>query len=106
MNNQTFCYWLQGYFEITKKATLSKEKILLINGALKNIDVPLGEFTGWLSEVISFFAIQQYRQALLTYFLPEISNRLNLVFYHVIDNNYDTDISLEASKKIHDGITA
>lgn len=106
MTNQEFCYWLQGYFEITRKATLTKEKVLVIDGALRNIDAPLGEFTQWLSDVLSFFATQQYKQELLTYFLPEISDRLNLIFYHVIDNSYDTDISLEESKKIHDGRVA
>lgn len=103
MTNQQFCYWLQGYFEITQNAVLTKEKILLINGSLKKIDEPLGHFTQWFSEVIHFFSMQEYREELLNYFLPEIRHRLNLIFYHVIDNSYETTITLEESKKIHDG---
>ncbi|EKD71683.1 MAG: hypothetical protein ACD_46C00125G0007 [uncultured bacterium] len=104
MTNQDFCYWLQGYFEISRNILLTKEKIQMIDGSLKNINEPYGQFTQWLSDLISFFVTQEYKQEILSYFLPEIRDRLNMIFYHVIDNSYDTDISAEESKKIHDGV--
>jgi hypothetical protein len=103
MTNQQFCYWLQGYLEIDRQPILTKEKVLLIDQVLKKVIKPLSDFTQWLSELFLYFETQQYNQALLTYFLPEISTQLSLIFYHVIDNTYDTDISHENRKKIHDG---
>ena len=104
MTNQEFCYWLQGYFEISKKIVLTKEKILKIKEKLDIINEPLGEFTTWLLDVLLFLAEEDYRQGLVDYFLHIIRNQLNLIFYHVIDNSYETDISLETSINIHDGI--
>lgn len=103
MTNQQFCYWLQGYFEISHSSDLTPEKILIINDVLLKIDEPLGFFTQWLANVFKYFATQAYNQELLNYFLPEISRRLNGIFYHVIDNSYDTLISQEESQQIHDG---
>jgi hypothetical protein len=104
MTNQDFCYWLQGYFEITITPAINKNKILIIRDSLNRINQPLGEFTQWLSDVISFFEEQHYRKELLDYFLPEIIDRLHAVFYHVIDNSYDTPLSAEEAKRIHDGV--
>ncbi|MHB1947927.1 MAG: hypothetical protein ACYCQI_07430 [Gammaproteobacteria bacterium] len=104
LTNQEFCYWLQGYFEITHEPHLTKEKILVIDGLLNSINEPFGYFTQWLAEVISFFKEQNYKQRLLDYFQPEIQHRLNLIFVHVIDNSYETNLTREECKKIHDGI--
>lgn len=87
MTNQEFCYWLQGYFEISKITMLTKEKIALINGSLKKINEPLGEFTQWLAKVHAFFSDQHYKQEFLDLFLQEIQSELNDLFLHVIDNN-------------------
>lgn len=104
MTNQEFCYWLQGYFEISQQITLTKKKVALISSKLRIIDEPLGLYTGWLFEVLSFFEAQQYHQPLMDYFLTEIKKRLNLIFLHVIDESYDhTLVSLEESRKIHYG---
>jgi len=88
MTNQEFCYWLQGYFEISKIAALTKEKIVLINGSLNKVNEPLGEFTQWLTKVNAFFSDQQYKQEFLDLFLQEIQSELNGLFLHVIDNNH------------------
>lgn len=103
MTNQLFCYWLQGYFEICKNGDLTKEKILIIKSSLMNINEPLGYFTQWLTDVINFFASQEYRQELLSFFLPEIISRLNSIFHHVIDNSYNTVLDKENYQRIHDG---
>lgn len=104
LTNQKFCYWLQGYFEISKKeCTLTKEKIALINGSLTRITEPLGPYTQWLSDVLQFLIQHEYSKDFVSFFLPEIKDRLNSIFMHVIDVSYDTELSLEESKKIHDG---
>ncbi len=103
MTNQDFCYWLQGYFEISREPNLTKDKILIIQAALKSITEPFGYFTQWLSKVISFLATVNYKQELLIYFLPDIISELNAIFIHVIDTSYDMSISLEEAKRIHDG---
>lgn len=105
MTNQQFCYWLQGYFEIALNANLTKAKIILISESLKNINEPLGKFTKWLDDVVLFLFSQDCKQTLMDTFLPEIRDRLNLIFYHVIDNTYDTTMSREEIRKIHDGYT-
>ena len=105
MTNRFFCYWLQGYFEISREADLTKEKVIVINNTLSNISEPLGEFTQWLSDVLTYLSSLEYRQSLLDFFLPEITDRLNLVFHHVIDHSYDRNISLEESIRIHNGET-
>lgn len=104
MTNQEFCYWLQGYFEISQKPELTKGKILIINQEIANITQPLGAFTQWLSDVCAYFERQQYKNEILNYFLSEIIIRLNSIFQHVIDNSYDRKISLEDALDIHDGL--
>lgn len=104
MTNQDFCYWLQGYFEITQEPELTKDKILIIQAALISITEPLGDFTQWLSNVLSFLASLNYKQELLDYFLPDIISELNAIFIHVIDTSYNMNISLEEAKRIHDGL--
>lgn len=103
MTNQLFCYWLQGYLEICQRPDLTREKVILIENSLHQINEPLGSFTGWLKRVIQHFASQNYQPALLTYFLPEIQHRLNLIFEHAIDNSYETELSSEILQQIHDG---
>lgn len=106
MTNQDFCYWLQGYFEISREPNLTKDKVLTIHAALGSITEPLGYFTQWLSGVISYVATLHYKQELLDYFLPDIISELNAIFIHVIDTSYDMNISLEEAKRIHDGLSA
>lgn len=103
MTNQQFCYWLQGYLEICQVPDLTREKVIIIESFLNKIHEPLGHFTQWLLRVVRFFASEDYRQGLMTYFLPVIEQRLNSIFHHVIDNNYDTGLDKEAMQRIHDG---
>lgn len=84
MTNKEFCYWLQGYFEITKKHSFTEERVRVIHYRLNNIIEPFGEFTQWLSEVLLFFSEQQYDQHFLDYLLPKVANRLNDLFDHLV----------------------
>lgn len=104
MTNQVFCYWLQGYFEISQQVNLTKEKIYLINQQLSKISEPLGDFTQWLKDLFLYLEAQNYKKSLLDYFLPDIRDQLNLIFFHVIDNSYNAEISQIELKKIHDGL--
>lgn len=105
MTNQLFCYWLQGYFEISHDVILTKEKIQLIKQTLESITEPLGQFTQWLSDLIVYLEKNIENTALISYFLSEMKDQLNLVFYHVVDNSYDTTLTHEESKNIHDGLS-
>lgn len=104
MNNRDFCYWLQGYFEITPHPSLTADKLMLIASQLKLIDEPLGQFTGWLQQLVVYLLDQQNNQALLDYFLTVIKDELNLIFYHVIDPIYDDTIGRAEAIKIHFGL--
>lgn len=104
MTNQRFCYWLQGYFEISQQVNLTKEKIDLISQKMSEISEPLGDFTQWLKDLFDYLEAQNFKAALLDYFLPDIRDQLNLIFYHVIDNSYQAEMSHADLKKIHDGL--
>lgn len=103
MTNFQFCYWLQGYFEISKTKTLDKNKILLIAKWQQKISEPFGIFTEWLQEVLQFLKKQNYRKEWLDLYLPAIENNLNSIFFHEIDNSYTTTLSHEELLRIHNG---
>lgn len=106
MTNQEFCYWLQGYFEISKNIAFTKEKIMIVMSELKKVHEPLDSFTQWLMDLILFFASMDYKQKILDYFQSDIQLRLNSIFYHVIDVSYEnSSIGRKHAKKIHDGIS-
>lgn len=103
MTNKQFCYWLQGYLEISQIPDLTKEKVIIIESTLEQIHEPLGSFTQWLSNVVKLFNSENYKQELLDYFLPVIELRLNSIFHHVIDNSYDSSLDKKTMQRIHDG---
>lgn len=86
MTNQEFCYWLQGYFEISRNVTLTQSKITLINQKLNQIHEPLGRFTEWLLNVNNFLIEENNNQNFLDFFVLEIQNELNQLFFHAIDH--------------------
>ena len=104
MTNKEFCYWLQGFFEISKSPSFTSERVAIIRVTLKSITEPLGFFTSWLLKIIVFLE-EDYDQVFADYLCPEVGGQLNALFYHVIDNTYDTPFTPER-KKIHDGVTS
>ncbi len=104
LTNQDFCYWLQGYFEISLEAKLEAHQIDIILEYLNKISEPLGPMTSWLKEVCLYCQDNGYRQETLAHFLPLMKAYLGNIFYHVIDNSYDTDRSSDDLQKIHDGV--
>jgi len=104
MTNQLFCYWLQGYFEISRTATLNAKQACLIEKKLRSITEELGSFTNWLLQVLEYLKRLQYRPETMNFFLPFIKRSLSTIFLHVIDNSYNTEKSHAELKAIHDGM--
>lgn len=104
MTNQEFCYWLQGYFEISRESSLNERKVLLIASQLEKITEPLGIFTGWLQEVILYFEKLNYQTETLRCFTDLIKSNLNSIFFHVIDNSYTDGPAPAEWQLIHDGV--
>jgi hypothetical protein len=104
MTNQMFCYWLQGYFEISRNCCFTKNIVLKIKKKLEQIQEPLGVYTQWLLDTLTFLTKQNYKQGFLDLFFPVIQSKLNLVFFHVIDNSYERTVNLAEARKIHKGI--
>lgn len=104
MTNQQFCYWLQGYLEISQRPDLTKEKIIIIENEISKIKGPLGQFPQWFLGLSTFFLKHNYKKDILNYFLPVVERRLNMIFAHVIDNNYDENIGKDEARRIHNGL--
>lgn len=103
LSNQLFCYWLQGYFEISPNATLDAERVKLIQHMLQQITEIHGTFTAWLNNTLLAIEANDYPQILIEKFTPIIQEELNNIFIHVIDQSYCTEKSLDHLKRIHDG---
>lgn len=104
-NNQAFCYWLQGYFEIAKSPHLTEPRFKKIAEKLDKIEY-LGPYTSWLKQVITILENNAYAENLLSYFTPLLIKELNHIFQHDIDPSYETDHSAEYLSKIHHGETS
>lgn len=105
LTNQTFCYWLQGYFEIAQAPRLNAQRLTKISQQLEKISEPLGLYTTWLKQTTVMLRENDYCEHLINYFTPMITNELNYIFQHDIDNSYDTPHSIEYLLRIHRGET-
>lgn len=103
MTNILFCYWLQGYFEISNTVILEKFHILKIEENLAKITEPLRTELKWLEDVCHYFKSMDYKKETLNYFMPYMQQMLNSVFYHFIDNDKDIEYSIEELEKLHEG---
>lgn len=103
MTNKQFCYWLQGYFEISTQSRLDKNKVVLIESMLNKINEPYGAFTGWLQDVLLTLKSNQYHAPLIDFFQNKIRAELNGIFLHVIDQSYETTLTQKELADIHFG---
>jgi hypothetical protein len=103
LSNKQFCYWLQGFFEISEENLITKEQIILINNKLQMINEKYGQYTRWLKEVIELTLKHGATKDQIGFFNNSIRDNLNKVFMHVIDNSYETKIDQETLQNIHDG---
>jgi CRISPR/Cas system CSM-associated protein Csm2 small subunit len=101
--NQMFCYWLQGYFEISAQPELTMERVKLIKHTLRQVTEEYGPFTSWLSETLDAIEQNNYREVLVKHFSVIIRNELYNIFVHVIDESYETDKPRDYLQQVHDG---
>ncbi|MBA2654403.1 MAG: hypothetical protein H0U71_04965 [Gammaproteobacteria bacterium] len=100
--NQDFCYWLQGYFEISELSNLDVSKIDIIRKKLTDINEPLGEYTSWLIEVIEDIEMHDFQNEIIMQWEDPIRLNLASIFKHVIDDSYSSAHSKEKLQKTHD----
>ena len=104
MKNIEFCYWLQGYFEITDQVDTVEElrlsQIECIENHLKLVEKheSLGSFTSWLQGFLEYHLLSQGRVAMNDEGVDKIRAKLAHCFKHVIDNTYSNASELN---KIH-----
>lgn len=103
MTNKEFCFWLQGYFEISTSGKLDKSRLLLIEVLLNNIKEPLGIFPQWLKEVLRSMKLNDYHPPLVEVLTKKIRSELNNIFLHVIDPSYESTLTQKELAQIHYG---
>ncbi len=99
--NKEFCYWLQGYFEISHTPVITSYIVDSIELELNSISEPLGLYTSWLKKVVDFINKKNNHSMVIKHYESAIKNNLNNIFKHVIDNSYDTPHSQETLDNIH-----
>lgn len=102
--NQDFCYWLQGYFEISDHADFNQSTLQQISAKLLDITEPWGDLTRWLNQCLHFIRIGHYHPETIMAFTSQLQTSLMDVFEHVIDNSYATEHSKAYLKAVHEGI--
>jgi hypothetical protein len=102
MTPRDFCYWLQGYFEISKAAGLNsndgnmldaydciKAHLNVVRNTRGNFNPKLKEFMVWMDFALEFNAT-----------MVKISEKLDDIFLHVIDKeDIDDGSQLEAHQQ-------
>lgn len=104
MLNKEFCYWLQGYFEISEQPQLNEGSIKIIQQKLFCITESLGLYTHWLSGVLGAIETNNYHQPIIDIFTNHISRELNHIFIHEIDNSYITENNPYYLHQLHTGV--
>ena len=109
MNTQEFCYWLQGYQEISDNVLLNKEKLVIIGNRLAKCIQEHGvppykdSFVSFLADILLKIDAENFSTTIIEHYQEKIFERLNSVFLHVIDDSYETDLTREELQSIHDG---
>ncbi|CEG55947.1 hypothetical protein [Legionella fallonii] len=101
MTNILFCYWLQGYFEITSKPFLEVTHIKKIQTQILNIKEQLSSEVQWINNVCNYLEEMDYKEETLNHFMPLIQFSLNSMFYHYIDNSKDIDYTIDEFQRLH-----
>ncbi len=105
MTGESFCYWLQGYFEIGGPGIthLDVQQIVTIKVHLKLVnahdpDTKIG-FIQWLPKA---FALADENGCLEADAIKLIRDRLNTVFTHVIDPSHGPQEHQNLLNEIHE----
>lgn len=97
MIKQEFCYWLQGYFELSGSAEpLTETQLNIIKNHIALVSEVEGknDYTAWLQGAIDVCDSKESRSK-LTLLAKE---KLHKIFQHVIDPSYNNNDKLN---KIH-----
>lgn len=98
MTGQDFCYWLQGWIEISNPTEISEKQFLIIKKHLqlykkyktlnKEGFTRIDMFCSWLEGVFDSITYENFN-------LDLICNKLSDVFIHEIDLSYTDDNSIQ-----------
>lgn len=98
MNDFTYCYWLQGFFELTKPVFLTKHQVYLVHEHLKLVEKKEGIFCNWLQGVFDFCGINEWNEEMTS----KIKAKLREEFFKIIDRSYPEE-QQDILYKIHQG---
>jgi hypothetical protein len=103
MKNTDFCYWLQGFFELTSENqnySLNSQQIQTIKDHLKLVrmyDKKLDEFPAWLEGFLDNIHDDASTNT------ESIRTKLHYCFEHVIDPLYEKTGLKDKLNQIHSG---
>jgi len=91
MTNREFCYWLQGFFELSRATGLDNQQVVAIKNHLnlvRKVEQKLSEFPSWLEGFLDAAGegLLGTGQA-----VEQIRTKLNAIFKHEIDPSYPGD---------------
>jgi len=89
MTNREFCYWLQGFFELSKSNSLDTNQVVSIRNHLdltRKVDKKLNEFPSWLEGFLD-----SCYEGLTLEATEKVRAKLNAAFKHEIDPTYPGD---------------
>lgn len=88
MKSRDFCYWLQGFFELSEIDSLSVEQVSIVARHLAMVVVHEGDrrmsFCHWLDGVLSMHEKSRLDEKATAL----VRSKLNEVFLHVIDPGF------------------
>jgi hypothetical protein len=103
MEAQSFCYWLQGFFEISINPRFGLKEIKEIQRYLNQVSESF-PFIVWLKEAINVMEVNEYHPPVIAFYKKAITEELNSLFLHVIDPSYDTSYTPDELWTIHQGL--
>lgn len=84
MTSFTFCYWLQGYFELFEAQTVSKEQVQIIKQHLDIVQNKQGVFCNWLDGYLDIKGVDDWNEIQT----QKIKIKLSEEFLNFIDPTY------------------
>lgn len=84
MTQFTFCYWLQGYFELFDTQTVSKEQVEIIKQHLDIVQNKEGVFCNWLDGYLDIKGLDKWNETQT----QKIKIKLSEEFFNIIDPSY------------------
>lgn len=89
MYSREFCYWLQGYFELSNTDALTPSKISTIRNHLSMVEKVEGELKGfpaWLCGALDALSFDNNTGQVEEKYANMIKEKLDTSFKHVVDS--------------------